>query len=73
MSKTEPLARSRCLAGDPEQARGGLAPGRDELVTPEPQTPHIFATGSDHYVQVHDPDLTIGTIALIVERVRRGR
>jgi hypothetical protein len=42
-------------------------------VTLEPQTPRIFATGSDHYVQIHDPDLTISTIALIVERVRRGR
>jgi hypothetical protein len=46
---------------------------QDALVTLEPQTPHILATGSDHYVQIHDPDLTISTVRLIVKRVRRER
>jgi hypothetical protein len=46
---------------------------QDELVKLEPRTPHLIATGSDHYVQIHDPDLTISTIRLIIERVRRGR
>ena len=44
----------------------------DALVKLEPQTPHIFATGSDHYVQLRDPDLTTATIRLILDRVRRG-
>jgi len=39
--------------------------------TLRPQTPHIFATGSDHYVQLHDPDLTTSAIRLIFNRARR--
>lgn len=40
------------------------------LVALEPQTPHVIATGSDHYVQWHDPDLTTSTIKLVFDRVR---
>lgn len=41
-------------------------------MTPEPQTPHIFATGSDHYVQIHDPDLTISTMSRTTVRRPAG-
>ncbi|MGH3042440.1 MAG: alpha/beta fold hydrolase, partial [Gaiellaceae bacterium] len=74
MSKTAPFATA---PGAPEDVLTTLEQGwpkvQDELVTLEPQSPHILATGSDHYVQIHDPDLTISTIALIFERARRGR
>jgi hypothetical protein len=40
------------------------------LVRLEPQTPHVFATGSDHYVQIHDPDLTTSVIQLTFNRAR---
>ena len=43
------------------------------LVPLEPQTPHVLATGSGHYVQRQDPDLTIATIRLILGRVRAAR
>jgi pimeloyl-ACP methyl ester carboxylesterase len=43
---------------------------QNRLVPLQPQTPHILATGSDHYVQLHDPDLVTSAIRLIVERVR---
>ncbi|MFD9219128.1 alpha/beta fold hydrolase [Streptomyces sp. NPDC060064] len=42
------------------------------LVDLGPQTPHFLATGSDHYVQIHDPDLTISAIRLVVGRVKSG-
>jgi pimeloyl-ACP methyl ester carboxylesterase len=74
MSKTEPFGTapgvSPVLLSKLEEAWPLV---QDELVKLEPQTPHILATGSDHYVQMHDPDLTIATIRLIVKRVRRGR
>ena len=74
MSKTEPFATapgvSPAILGKLEQAWPLV---QDELVKLEPQTPHILATGSDHYVQIRDPDLTIATIRLIVKRVRGGR
>ena len=73
MSKTEPFATA---PGAPEDVLTTLEQAwprvQEELVTLEPQTPHILATGSDHYVQIHDPDLTIGTIELIFERARRA-
>jgi pimeloyl-ACP methyl ester carboxylesterase len=40
------------------------------LVTLEPRTPQTIATGSHHYVQVPDPDLTIAIVRLILARVR---
>ena len=43
---------------------------QDLLVKLEPQTPHILATGSDHYVQLHDPDLVTSVIRLIFDRAR---
>lgn len=74
MSKTEPFATapgvSPVLLSKLEEVSPHV---QHELVQLEPQTPHILATGSDHYVQIHDPDLTIATIRLIVDRVRRGR
>ncbi len=33
-----------------------------------PQTPHLRATGGDHYVQLHDPDLTIAAVRLVADR-----
>ncbi|MER6218730.1 alpha/beta fold hydrolase [Streptomyces sp. NPDC001674] len=29
-----------------------------------------LATGSDHYVQLHDPDLTTAAVRLVAERAR---
>jgi pimeloyl-ACP methyl ester carboxylesterase len=43
---------------------------QQRMVSLQPQTPHIFATGSNHYVQLHDPDLVTSVIRLIFDRVR---
>ena len=42
------------------------------LVRLEPDTPHVYATGSDHYVQMHAPDVSIAAIRLVVTRARGG-
>ncbi len=71
ISKTEPFATA---PGVPKALTTRLEKVWPEvqnaLVKLEPQTPHIFATGSDHYVQIHDPDLTISIIRLILDRAR---
>lgn len=71
LSKTEPFATA---PGAPKNVTTRLEqvwPAvQQALVGLEPQTPHVFATGSDHYVQIHDPDLTISVIHLILDRVR---
>jgi pimeloyl-ACP methyl ester carboxylesterase len=74
MSKTEPFAISPTAPQDLVTKVDEVWPlVQAELVPLRPQTPHIFATGSSHYVQIQDPDLTIATIRLIVNRVRHRR
>ena len=72
LTKTEPFARPPNLVGfsfaDLERFWPKAAQG---LVKLEPDTPHIFATGSDHYIQVHQPDLVIQSIRLIIERAKQ--
>jgi hypothetical protein len=33
-----------------------------------PTTPQVFATGSEHYIQLSQPDLVINTARLIIDR-----
>jgi hypothetical protein len=33
------------------------------------QPPHVIATGSDHYVQLHGPDLVIATVEVVLDRI----
>jgi pimeloyl-ACP methyl ester carboxylesterase len=74
ISKTEPFATApgtpKALTGKLEQVWPEV---QSSLVNLEPFTPHIFATGSDHYVEINDPDITISVIRLILDRARRGR
>jgi pimeloyl-ACP methyl ester carboxylesterase len=44
---------------------------QDELPALEPQTPHLIATGSDHYIQVRQPDVVIAATRLVIARSRR--
>ena len=37
------------------------------------QPPHVIATGSDHYVQMHDPDLVIATAEVVLGRIAAKR
>lgn len=73
VSKTKPFA---VPPGTPKSLLVSLERAwpkvQQTLVNLEPQTPHFLATGSDHYVQIHDPDLTIGAIRLVVGRVNNG-
>jgi pimeloyl-ACP methyl ester carboxylesterase len=74
ISKTAPFATQPGFPKDVARRLERVWPEiQDRLVSLEPQTPHIFATGSDHYVQVHDPDLTTSVTRLIFDRVRRHR
>ncbi|MFE1416442.1 alpha/beta fold hydrolase [Streptomyces sp. NPDC058746] len=43
---------------------------QDSLVALGPHTPHVLATGSDHYVQLRDPDLVTSTVGLVLNRAR---
>ena len=73
LTKTQPFARPPRLTGFPFADLERIWPKAAQgLVDLEPDTPHIFATGSDHYIQVHQPDLVIQAIRLVVERAKRA-
>ncbi len=60
LSKTEPFATAPGVPASLRATFERVWPlAQNTLVGLEPQTPHILATGSDHYVQIHDPDLTV--------------
>lgn len=42
-----------------------------DLVALRPQTPRISATGSDHFVQIHQPDLVCASVGLVIQRSDR--
>ncbi|MFD9409699.1 hypothetical protein ACFWBN_22155 [Streptomyces sp. NPDC059989] len=69
LSKTEPFAAPPSMAKDlPAKLERAGPQAQEALVALRPQTPHLLATGSDHYVQLHDPDLTIAAIRLVADR-----
>ena len=74
ISKTEPFATAPGTPKDLKRKLEQVWPKvQSALVNLEPLTPHIFATGSDHYVEINDPGLTIRVIELILDRARHGR
>ncbi|MET8245068.1 alpha/beta fold hydrolase [Streptomyces sp. NPDC005202] len=73
LSKSQPFATSPGAPKDVLKRLEAAWPEvQDALVALEPQTPHITATGSDHYVQMHDPDLTTSAIKLVHGRAEGG-
>ncbi|CAM2748348.1 alpha/beta hydrolase [Mycobacterium intermedium] len=47
--------------------------GQSELVGLRPQTPQVVAAGSDHYVQIHQPDLVVAGVELLLRRIAGNR
>jgi pimeloyl-ACP methyl ester carboxylesterase len=44
-----------------------------DLIALRPQTPHLIATGSDHFIQLHQPDLVVAAVRLVLQRSRSNR
>jgi pimeloyl-ACP methyl ester carboxylesterase len=74
LTKGEPFALPSGPSGFDFAALERLWPiGAAGLVRLEPDAPHIVATGSDHYIQVHQPDLVIEAIRLVIERTKQRK
>jgi pimeloyl-ACP methyl ester carboxylesterase len=70
LSKTEPFGTSPTAPADVTARLEVVWPEvQQSIVALRPQTPHTFATGSDHYLQMHDPDLVISATQLIRGRI----
>ncbi|MFG2752448.1 alpha/beta fold hydrolase [Streptomyces xanthophaeus] len=69
LSKTEPFAAPATMSKDLlAKLEAAWPKAQQALVGLRPQTPHLLATGSDHYVQLHDPDLTTAAVRLVADR-----
>jgi pimeloyl-ACP methyl ester carboxylesterase len=71
LTKVEPFAHSPVAAEPLLRELERLWPiAAKGLVKLEPDTPQIVANGSDHYIQIHQPDLVTQAIRLAVERAK---
>jgi pimeloyl-ACP methyl ester carboxylesterase len=77
LTKTEPFAIPATvpagLAGLAAKLEQVWLQAASDLVALRPQTPHVFATGSDHYIQVHQPDLVVAGAELVMQRSAASR
>lgn len=74
LARTEPFVIPPTAS--PEQGTNmerAWATGASALVALRPQTPRILATGSDHFVQIHQPDLVVATVGLVSARSAPNR
>ena len=72
LSKTEPFpVPAGEKAFSPARLQKVWNQTQDELPALEPGTPHMIATGSDHYIQVREPNLVIAATRLVTDRTRR--
>ena len=72
LSKTEPFPIPPSTKGfTSADLESAWTKTQDALAKLVPNSPHVIAEGSDHYIQVREPDLVTSTIVLILERIRR--
>ena len=72
LSKTEPFPLPAGTPPDIGPTLERIWPqGQAAIAALTPRTPHTLVTGSDHYVQVHDPDLVSATAELLLTRAGR--
>ncbi len=71
LSKTEPFpVPPGEKAFSPARLQKVWNQTQSELPALEPGTPHMIATGSDHYIQVREPGLVIAATRLVIGRTR---
>ncbi|MHA7651455.1 alpha/beta fold hydrolase [Mycobacterium sp. ML4] len=69
LTRTEPFLIPPDLPADKgETLEQAWRDATTDLVALRPQTPRISATGSDHFIQVHQPDLVTASIDLVIQR-----
>jgi pimeloyl-ACP methyl ester carboxylesterase len=69
LTRTEPFAIPATVA--PEQGAKLERAWRDatsDLIALRPQTPHLIATGSDHFIQLHQPDVVVAAVRVAMQR-----
>ncbi|PRI15489.1 hypothetical protein B2J96_13070 [Mycobacterium shigaense] len=71
LARTEPfLIPPTATAEQGEKLERAWADGASALAALRPQTPRIVATSSDHFIQIHQPDLVAAAVGLVSARSR---
>ncbi|WP_205875713.1 alpha/beta fold hydrolase [Mycobacterium camsae] len=69
LTRTKPFIIPPDLPADTgEKLEQAWRDATTDLVALRPQTPRISATGSDHFVQIHQPDLVTASVDLVIQR-----
>ena len=69
LTRTEPFIIPPDLpVEEGEKLEQAWRDGAADLAALRPQTPRISATGSDHFIQVHQPDLVAASVGLVIQR-----
>ncbi|MDT5286151.1 MAG: hypothetical protein QOF88_1040, partial [Mycobacterium sp.] len=69
LTKTESFAGLTSFPGLPADETNRLyEQAQDSIVALAPNTPHLIATGSDHYIQFSQPDLVVRATELVERR-----
>jgi pimeloyl-ACP methyl ester carboxylesterase len=72
LTRTEPFLVPPDLPAEKEETlEQAWRDATTDLVALRPQTPRISATGSDHFVQIHQPDLVVAAVGLAIQRSNR--
>lgn len=74
LTRTEPFAIPGTVS--PEQGAKLEEVWREassDLIALRPQAPHMIATGSDHFIQIHQPDLVVAGVRLAMQRSAPNR
>ncbi|MEC4762566.1 alpha/beta hydrolase [Mycobacterium sherrisii] len=69
LTRTEPFAVPGTVSAEQSaQLEDAWRGGTSALIGLRPQTPHLIATGSDHFIQIHQPDLVVAGVRLVMQR-----
>lgn len=69
LTRTEPFAVPGTVSAEQSaQLEDAWRGGTAALIGLRPQTPHLIATGSDHFIQIHQPDLVVAGVRLVMQR-----
>ncbi len=74
LTRTEPFAIPGTVPAEQgEKLEQAWREATADLIALRPQTPHMIATGSDHFIQLHQPDLVVAGVRLMMQRSTPNR
>lgn len=74
LTRTEPFAIPGTVSAEQgANLERAWREATEALIALRPQTPHLIATGSDHFVQIHQPDLVAAGVRLVIQRSAPNR